>query len=96
MEEISGIEPTSRLEFFKQNCDRQGVHALFKHALPTEEEKKKMRDKNNLHAKGQPKGQLDLDKFEQKGSYGFHLREHVDKESSPSCCMKYDDDWNDA
>ena len=83
MDEISDIAPGDRLEFIKRNCEKQGMHSLFHHSLPTEEEKEKMRKKNECCGKGQPKKNLDLVKFEANGSYGLHLDGHMDKLMDP-------------
>ena len=83
MDEIKEIAPQDRLDFIKQNCVKQGVHSLFTHYLPTVEEKKHMQERNTLGGKGQPKGQLDLAKFEANGSWGLHLTSHIDKLMDP-------------
>ena len=77
MEEIKQVEPAQRLEFIQKNCEKQVLHALFKHSLPTDAEKKFMRDRNQLIGHKQPKGAIDIDKFEARGSFGMSLQPHV-------------------
>ena len=72
-----------KIEGGSSSAEKQGVHALFQHNLPTPEKNKKTRGENNCHGKGQPEGSFDLDRFDQEGSYGRHLKEHIDTIGDP-------------
>ena len=75
MDEIQHIDPKDRLNYVKKNCQEKQVLSLLEHHIPTEREKKLMREKNAQYGHKQPKGAIDIEKFERGGSHGMHLKD---------------------
>jgi len=82
-EEIKKVPEEERLEYVVQQMDKRAIHPLFTHNMPTEEQVKQMRDKNQLKGSKQPNGRLNLDRFEEKGSYGAYMTDHKELFANP-------------
>ena len=77
MNEIQHVDVADRLNYVIKNCKEKQVLSLFERRIPTEKEKQQMRVVNAQTGPKQPKGSMDLEKFEREGSHGMYLKNYM-------------------